>query len=194
MKTIKLILLNTFACLLCASSCKKTEIDEVAKLPPATQIGANTFGCLYNGSVFTPAKSGAFNTIPEGDPIKILGYDFDSRKIDAVRRDGKGSVHYIWLYMHNAKRTGGYELDNAIYHNTSMQPTHSYIVCRAVSPTTGQYKLYGSYENSGEIVVTYRNDSGIFSGTFQATLREENGTETVQITDGRFDINPKTLE
>lgn len=169
-------------------------MDETAKLPPATQIGANTFGCLYNGAVFTPAKSGGFNTIPEGDPITISGYNFNSMRIDAVRRSKMTNIFYIWLFLYKFESTGTYILHEGIFHNTSMQPAHSYIVCRGVSPTTGQYKMYSSYENSGEIVITYRNDSGIFAGTFHATLREENGTETVQITDGRFDINLKTLD
>ena len=41
---------------LCISfnSCKKdkTEPTEISKLPAATQTGANTFGCLVNGTVF----------------------------------------------------------------------------------------------------------------------------------------------
>ena len=38
--------------------CKKTETSsldaELAKLPPITQTGANTFGCLVNGKAVTP--------------------------------------------------------------------------------------------------------------------------------------------
>ena len=39
--------------------CKKTNsIDaELAKLPPITQTGANTFGCLVNGVAVTPNSS-----------------------------------------------------------------------------------------------------------------------------------------
>ena len=39
--------------LLCAASCKKpkpsTALTEIEKLPPITQTGANTFGCLVDG-------------------------------------------------------------------------------------------------------------------------------------------------
>ena len=39
--------------------CKKTDsLDaELAKLPPITQTGANTFGCLVNGKAVTPNSS-----------------------------------------------------------------------------------------------------------------------------------------
>ena len=41
---------------LIAISCKKTktESESVDQLPPITQTGANTFGCLLNGNVWLP--------------------------------------------------------------------------------------------------------------------------------------------
>ena len=38
----------------CFAQCKKTKIEptELSKLPAATQIGANTFGCLVNGKAW----------------------------------------------------------------------------------------------------------------------------------------------
>lgn len=38
---------------LCSPQCKKT-VDELSKLPPITQEGKNTFGCLVNGKAWTP--------------------------------------------------------------------------------------------------------------------------------------------
>ena len=46
-----LLIVFTFL-LLIASSCKKESNKD--KLPPATQTGENTFGCLVNGKVFVP--------------------------------------------------------------------------------------------------------------------------------------------
>ena len=49
MKPIPLLLLAT---LLGLSQCKKNDsgpADPASQLPPATQSGANTFGCLLNG-------------------------------------------------------------------------------------------------------------------------------------------------
>lgn len=39
-----------------ACGCSKDNLQE--QLPPATQTGANTFGCLFNGKVFTLASPG----------------------------------------------------------------------------------------------------------------------------------------
>ena len=41
--------------LLVASTCKKSDADQVGLLPAATQTGAGTFGCLINGQAFLPA-------------------------------------------------------------------------------------------------------------------------------------------
>ena len=43
------------------SSCNKNEIpptDNPPQLPPETQTGANTFGCLVNGKVWLPKGGG----------------------------------------------------------------------------------------------------------------------------------------
>ena len=42
------------AALLGLSQCKKNDINPVDQLPPATQTGANTFGCLVNRQVWLP--------------------------------------------------------------------------------------------------------------------------------------------
>ncbi|MCU7693043.1 hypothetical protein ACFSPU_02200 [Haoranjiania flava] len=46
---MKIILLCSLALLLSAGSCKKSAQNQ---LPPATQTGANTFGCKINGVVY----------------------------------------------------------------------------------------------------------------------------------------------
>ncbi|MFD2786908.1 hypothetical protein [Hymenobacter rubripertinctus] len=42
------------AALLGLSQCKKKDPDPLSQLPPATQTGANTFGCLIDGKAWTP--------------------------------------------------------------------------------------------------------------------------------------------
>lgn len=54
-------------------------------------------------------------------------------------------------------------------------------------------KVYLSGPNSGVFTVT-KLSVLIISGTFKATLyNKDNPSETVQITDGRIDINAQTL-
>lgn len=70
MKTI-LILCTAFLFAACACT-KKAE----KQLPPATQTGANTFGCTLNGQVFIPNKAIGI-TMPE-HPILVYRYYSDS--------------------------------------------------------------------------------------------------------------------
>lgn len=89
---------------------------------------------------------------------------------------------------------GIYSLKEAVYNTHDTQPFHSYISCRAISPKTGEYKFYGSYNNSGVINITRCDlDNFIYSGTFNSTLKELDGDEVIEITEGRFDLNFKTL-
>jgi hypothetical protein len=57
MKPITSLSIIFIAFVLMASGCKKNNNSNnspIDQLPPATQIGANTFGCLINGQAFTP--------------------------------------------------------------------------------------------------------------------------------------------
>ena len=58
----KYTLLLLFAAFCCMGvQCKEEEpdkIDELAKLPPATTKGRNTFGCLINGKAFPQSSEG----------------------------------------------------------------------------------------------------------------------------------------
>jgi hypothetical protein len=166
-------------------------------LPTATQVGANTFGCKLNGVVFVPNKA-IGSTVVER-PLKVFGYYSNSQnsssKIVAWRGQDVRNLLYIDVYIYQIDLIGKavYNLGKAPEFDDS-PPFHSYIKCRAVSPITKQYKYYGSYENSGNIDVTYLSaDKLIMSGKFTGKLREINGTEEVEVTDGRFDINLKTL-
>jgi hypothetical protein len=56
-KTTPLAIIALFF-ILTASKCKKDPVSNpIDQLPPATQTGANTFGCLVNGQAFTPGGS-----------------------------------------------------------------------------------------------------------------------------------------
>ncbi len=59
MKSVKFILLFAATCLLCASSCNSCDDDKVkewTELPPETQTGANTIGCLVDGQLWATGK------------------------------------------------------------------------------------------------------------------------------------------
>ena len=53
-KWISLLFISTI--LSCCNNDDDNSKTELEKLPPATQTGANTFGCLLNGSAFLPGN------------------------------------------------------------------------------------------------------------------------------------------
>src|SRR5437762_9421648 len=61
----EIFLFISFYCLLLGASCKKNkQPSNVDPLPPATQIGAKTFGCYLNGNVWIPTGGGAGSGLP----------------------------------------------------------------------------------------------------------------------------------
>ena len=59
--------------------CKKEEPSELSKLPPITNFGAQTFGCLINGKAWT-AEYGQVQ-------IDFLMVFYQSRLIGQIMRD-----------------------------------------------------------------------------------------------------------
>jgi len=53
---MKKLLLFTLITMLfsCSNHNDSQPVSEISKLPPATQTGANTFGCLLDGVAFLP--------------------------------------------------------------------------------------------------------------------------------------------
>ena len=102
---MKTIIYLSLAALLCtACGCTKDNLP-IDKLPPITQTGANTFGCLYNGKVFTPVKPDPqFMQPSPGDPISVYGFYFDtdnfSTMIYAVRSKNITNIQFIHVYIY----------------------------------------------------------------------------------------------
>ena len=88
--------LPLLAALLGLSQCKKTEPAAARpedQLPPATQTGANTFGCLLNGQPWTPGGSnGTDNYKVVYDP----GYAGGSLDIRAYRYPPGQTMNLRW--------------------------------------------------------------------------------------------------
>ena len=162
-----------------AVGCKKNEIDA---LPPATQTGANTFGCLVNGKAWVPKKGGLFT-----DPLVEGAFYRVDRQLNlwvqATNTDGSS----IDLWVENPLKTGGYSLQ----YTTGIYPT-------VYSPRS--YGLYyqsdGTYmtttQHTGKVVIT-RTDTirGVISGTFEFTGHSAKTGQTISITQGRFDVGPR---
>ena len=157
-----------------AVGCKKNEIDA---LPPATQTGANTFGCLVNGKAWVPSGKGLFSDKPlEGG---YFGKEFNLW-IQATGKDGSG----LDLWVRNAVRVDEYDLKytTGIQPNVIFPKNYAYYYQSGTGyVTTPQYV--------GKITIT-RTDTvqGVLSGTFEFTCHNPKTGQTVSVTDGRFDL------
>ncbi|MGI4884718.1 MAG: hypothetical protein ACRYFR_07130 [Janthinobacterium lividum] len=101
---MKPLLLLSLALLL---GCKKNEQAPVDQLPPATQTGANTFGCLLNGQTWTPkGNDGASNytvyydKTPAGDLLDLHTY--------RIYGQAKNEFQNIVLFINNINGLGSY--------------------------------------------------------------------------------------
>ena len=156
MKHIKLILVAVAAFILMAPACSKDDSDI---LPPATQTGANTFGCKINGVVYKCKGHTNANKwlATEGCSFNL----YDNRvSLDAWIYKPKHKISIEFSYIE--KKTGIYR-ENIRYY-------------------TG-YPI----EGSDSYVNVTRFDDKVISGTFQMDIKFSDG-DIWHITDGRFDL------
>jgi hypothetical protein len=176
-------LLPALTLLLLLTQCKKNG-PEPAKpedqLPPATQAGANTFGCLVNGQPWTPSSFLLTNTFSVSyDPSYVGG----ALQVKTKRYTG---ANYALLQAMTfgaaaVKKVGVYQFPlnglNSIFYSDTNQPTP----CSDYgSPRSTTYQ-------AGTLTITrFDLSQGIISGTFSFTLVQP-GCDTLKITQGRFD-------
>jgi hypothetical protein len=176
MKNFILLLLTTFA-LSCCDKDNDRPLTELEKLPPATQTGAQTFGCLIDGVAFVPPKFGtnapsAFYQFVGGSyTLSISGRRADSSNL-------KGVIIGC--------------IDMPIIQETTYSLKE-----KTVNNYFGSYLIgggiYGEFNStnieSGTLTITNFDSSNfIISGTFSFKGKEINTGETVEITEGRFDM------
>jgi len=178
---LTLFFLSTF-------SCGRNSDDNNTQntLPPATQTGANKAGCYINGTLLLP-KNGSQSI--GGSPQYGLkaSFVYDYFYIDIKNYD---NGMYLYLYIDNVNNNGigaytinqsdGIASPNGINNNTQI-----YVEING--------KVFISGTNAGVVNVT-KFSFPVISGNFSATLyNKANPSETIQVTDGRFDINKNTL-
>lgn len=160
------------AALLGLSQCKKKDPDPVDQLPPATQTGANSFGCLVNGQPWTP--QGLFF----GKPYSLV-YDFRAPGGHLHLRADRFSTQLpqsIDLVASHVNRPGAYPLDAGTAYDSGITgPCQQYTAFRP------------GFRVRGLLVITRLDPGpGIVSGTFAFTLYQP-GCDSVKVTQGRFD-------
>lgn len=172
MKNLILLLLTTFTLCCCDNNNDKPK-TELEKLPPATQTGANTVGCLLDGKAFLPGNqpnsTNCFFQFVDGEYYFVMA--FDNRDVNSnliglgvgtqkLQIQQGGTYSLIELSENNAY--GGY--------------------------TYGTFENFTDNINTGELKITKLDEvNGIVSGSFWYNVLD---TQNVvhHITEGRFDM------
>jgi hypothetical protein len=183
MKPLPLFILFILSLTLLSSSCKKhiiKPVDQLSLLPPATQKGANTFGCLVNGQAFVPGGPLFSGSHMQCNYIYTAGgYNF------TVAADNDGNTL----------------LKSIIIGTDSLAIAQEQTLIFKTSASGNADALYDLIDNfgnqnqyvtnsvvSGELTITKLDEAKqIVAGTFY--FNAVNSTnDTVKITDGRFDM------
>jgi len=179
---LKLLLLFLAAVICIAPSCKKSNpapVDPLSQLPPATQTGANTFGCLVNGQAFLPSSNFSSGQTPYQCNYIYTngGYNFF---VEGSNQAGSNyiseiSLGTVLLPIHENQTL------NLEDYNVSGKACGAYdIILRDSYTTKSNVK--------GQLYISKLDSiNQIVAGTFFFNAVNSNG-DTVHVTNGRFDM------
>jgi len=166
-------------------SCKKHVIqpqDQLSLLPPATQTGANTFGCLVNGQAFLPGGSIFAGPHLQCNYIYTAGGFYFT--VSGSNKDSKGTITDITVRTDSLAVSDG-QIIKLTNYNVPGKADGDYSIINSV----GQVNMYATNDVvTGQLKISRLDDSKqIVSGTFYFNAINTAG-DTVKITDGRFDM------
>ncbi|MBX7205426.1 MAG: hypothetical protein K1X81_08390 [Bacteroidia bacterium] len=172
MKTYHQLLLLFTALLTMNLHCEKDRPEDnklPAVLPPATTIGANTFGCEINGIVWNATEINA--DYWNGDFLIGASQKAPFTKTQTL-------IIQVLDHIHD---TGYYELT---YHDTDTLDQQVYVI------HSGDSKKYKNPSGEPVKIKITRLDSiqRIISGRFDFDLKAEGSGEMIYVHNGRFDV------
>ncbi|WP_435138437.1 hypothetical protein [Formosa sp. A9] len=163
-----------------AGCCNDDDQPENPKeqLPPATQTGEQTFGCLINGEPFVPPIFGrnapkAFYQFVDGAyTLNISGSNGGGSTLQSI---SIGAIDTPFIIE---------ETTYALYEESEGKYYGKYNIGGGIT-----YSGTSSEELPGTLTITnFDPKNFIISGTFEFTVLDDDGNE-INITDGRFDMN-----
>ena len=164
-------------------SCKKSYPPKLT-LPPITEQGYNTFGCMVDGQVWLPnAKCNFFTDPCRAIHVAVLAPNNRDKlpigiSISAARITSEGSsyFHLVSKYISNPPATY-ISMPGNIFDSLDIQ----YL--------TGNFAMYhvSSYKPGTVEITKLDSLNGIVSGAFAFNLYNAYGDSLV-VTDGRFDF------
>ncbi|MBX9782896.1 MAG: hypothetical protein K2X48_06370 [Chitinophagaceae bacterium] len=176
------ILYTCLCFVLLSAQCKKSKQPntDTPGLPPATQIGANTFGCLVNGVPWLPQgnNGGGNNLSIYYDPLFNNGV-FDIAAYNAVI--SPTSTQYIGIGVADSLNYFNFPKTLKLSKTSIYRATASIsLSCIIVSTAT--------IVSEGELFIDKLDKQNrIIAGRFNYTLYQS-GCDTIKITNGRFDM------
>ena len=182
----KLFLLFLAAVICIAPSCKKSNpapVDPLSQLPPATQTGANTFGCLVNGQAFLPSSNFSSGQTPYQCNYIYTNGGYNFFVAGSNSDNTGGSITEIALSTTLLPISQGQTLTLQNY-NTAGQ------ACGEYAFITGGILLYSTTPRvSGQLYISKLDPvNQIVSGTFSFKAVNSTKPDTIHVTDGRFDM------
>ncbi|GAA3930570.1 DUF6252 family protein [Hymenobacter algoricola] len=179
MKLSRYVLYAALLLLTQCSKCKQDDPTPEDQLPPATQTGANTFGCLVNGQLYVPSgNNGTSNYAVLYDPnfqggsLQVLTYRYPKQGVPKTQEVSLGGIQI--------SSTGTYQIGVT-------QVGVSYIDDNKSTPCNEFRSDRNNTSSKGNLTITRLDlNAGIIAGTFEFTLAKP-GCDTVRVTQGRFD-------
>lgn len=169
-------LLYSCCILLCftQATCKK-EKPAIEQLPPATQTGAGTFGCLINGKAFMPKGWGG----REPNFYIIVDPGFDGNLHIKVYRLIEGKKESISIFCYDIQQKGEYTID---------ADKRTWINYRNEMSNCNFLQASDNYVSGILKITKYDLQNRIIAGEFECKLFDEaSGCDTIKVTNGRFD-------
>jgi hypothetical protein len=167
----KIIYLLFLLLIICLTSCNNDDDNNSGDtLPPETQTGANTVGCLVNGEVFLPKAEGI-------NPAVVCNYEFIGRdqRGTGVKTVGVGTQRV------NLEENETYILDKNEFDNGDFTGGGG-----AYSLSSSDIYVTNSIVKGTLTITRVDTSNSIISGTFWFDAINEQG-EIVEIREGRFD-------
>ncbi len=162
--------------------CEKIDVPEIEKLPPATQTGADTFGCLVNGKALTPRGYFLSGPILQCEYQLLNGGNYFVLSCQDQKSFSDG-IHVVRL------RSDNLVLEQKVYSLTENNVD---------GKSSGLFEIYSKgmvnqYSTNtidlGELTITHLNEQEqIISGTFWFDANNDKG-EKVEVREGRFDMH-----
>ena len=162
MKRVLLLLLTTFT-LSCCNNDDDNPQNPLDQLPPETQTGANTFGCLINGEPFVISNTSQQTAIYQGGFLQFGAKGIYMVVLNPIEI----GINYQFMDLGQGQASAKYFKDP--------------------NPQLG---CHYEYSDTYEGIVRFTKIDTVnytISGTFEFSTVNEN-CEDVKITNGRFDM------